>query len=90
MNEPQFNPDDLPPFEIPDSFLEKLLEFTRNYESNTSGGFIIAYVNQVGGPVVLTKADTQITEMGLRKALEQYLEDAKEQEIIDFGGDELS
>ena len=35
----------------------------------------MAYVNEDGMPVVVSKIDTQIVEMGLQKALEQFLED---------------
>ena len=55
----------------------------------------MSFVNQDGLPSVITKADSTIVEMGLRKALEQYLEQLAAQEIElnfpnDFGGEETS
>ena len=62
-------------FYIPDKFFDKLYEFTGSDESNK--GFIIAYVPQDGDPVVYTKASSSVIEMGLRKALEQFLLNAE-------------
>lgn len=92
MEESNFNPDNLPNFRLPENFLNQLSEFTRGSDPESQGGFILAYVNDIGAPVVLSKADSQIVEMGLRKALEQYLEDSDDaQGIIDYGGnDELT
>ena len=92
MEQPNINPEDLPTFQIPQSFLNQLSEFTRGEDPESQGGFILGYVNPMGSPVVLTKADSQIIEMGLRKALEQYLEDADDmQGIIDYdGNDEIT
>ena len=59
-------------FTVPDSFLDKMYEFTGNGEE---GGFILAYVNSEGRPMVNCKISSQIIEMGLRKALERFLED---------------
>ena len=41
-------------------------------------GFVLGFVNQRGEPTVYTKADNQIIEMGLRKALEKYLIESEE------------
>lgn len=60
-------------FVIPDSFLNKLYEFTGDGDS--AGGFIIAYVNQSGHVAINCKIGSQIVEMGLRKALETFLSD---------------
>ena len=59
-------------FSIPDSFLEKMYEFTGGGDN---GGFILAYVNPAGNPMINCKIGSQIVEMGLRKALERFLED---------------
>ncbi len=86
MNE-DFNPDNLPMFQIPDSFLEKLYEFTGNAEES-SKGFMFCYTDQNGSPMVLTKASNQIVEMGLQKALEKYLTQIEEADIpMDSNGD---
>ncbi len=72
------NPDEFEDFNIPRSFLDQLIEFTGADDS--SRGFILACVDQHGQPLVLSRFNTQITEMGLRKALEKYLIQAEESE----------
>ena len=52
--------------------LDKLFEFTGDGDD---GGFILAYVTQDGRPLIQCKIGSQIVEMGLRKALERFLED---------------
>ena len=59
-------------FTIPNSFLDKLFEFTGD---GGDGGFILAYVTQDGRPLIQCKIGSQIVEMGLRKALEKFLDD---------------
>ena len=59
-------------FSIPESYLDKVYEFTGNGED---GGFILAYVNQQGEAMIQCKISSQIIEMGLRKALERFLDD---------------
>jgi hypothetical protein len=66
------DPDNLSPFQIPESFLEKLYEFTGNV-SDSSKGFLVCYADHDGNPMVYCKAGSQIVEMGIRKALEKYL-----------------
>jgi len=80
------NREDLFQFSIPESFLEKMYEFTGNGDD---GGFILAYVNQEGKAMINCKIGSQIIEMGLRKALERFLEDLEmgEKAAIDDGGD---
>lgn len=86
MND-DLDPNNLPSFQIPDSFLEKLYEFTGNSEE-TSKGFLLCYADQDGMPMVLTKAGAQITEMGLRKAAEKYLIQIEEADFPnELGGD---
>jgi hypothetical protein len=77
---PEIDPDNLTPFQIPEDFLEQLFEFTGN-ASTESKGFMLCYVNQDGSPMILSKIGTQITEMGLRKALEKYLIQIEEADI---------
>ena len=62
-----------PEFSIPESFLEKIYEFTGDGDQN--GGFMLAYVNNEGKPMINCKIGYQIIEMGLRKALERFLDD---------------
>ena len=59
-------------FTIPNSFLDKLFEFTGDGDD---AGFILAYVTQVGRPLIQCNIGSQIVEMGLRKALEKFLDD---------------
>ena len=86
MND-DLDPENLPSFQIPESFLERLYEFTGGAEE-PSKGFLLCYTDQSGSPMVLTKAGTQIVEMGLRKALEKYLIQIEEVDFpADSGGD---
>ena len=78
MDSDNFDEANLPPFIFPSSFLEQIFEFTGSTEGNR--GVVLASVNQEGAPTVYTKADNQIIEMGLRKALEKYLLDSEEAE----------
>jgi|TARA_B100001094_G_scaffold225840_1_gene220155 hypothetical protein len=66
-----FDPDDLPEFSLPESLLDQLFEFTGG--ANGNKGFMLIYTDQNGRPMVYTKTDAQIVEMGLRKAMEKYL-----------------
>ena len=75
---PEINPEDFEDFSIPSSFLDQLIEFTGADDS--SRGFILACVDQYGNPMILSRFGAQITEMGLRKALEKYLIQAEESE----------
>jgi hypothetical protein len=68
----KINPENLPVFQMPEELLEKLYEFTGNAH-DSSKGFLLAYTDQNGTPMILCKAGTQIVEMGIRKSLEQYL-----------------
>lgn len=78
------DPDNLNIFSIPESMLSKLFEFTG--DADHSKGFILAYVDQDGKPMVYTRSQNQIIEMGLRKALEKYLISLEEAENM-YGAD---
>jgi hypothetical protein len=78
------DPENLNVFSIPESMLEKLFEFTG--DADHSKGFILAYVDQDGRPMVYTRSQNQIIEMGLRKALEKYLIQLEEAESM-FGAE---
>ena len=78
------NPDELEYFSLPQGLLHQLFELSGDAEH--SKGFILAFVTQEGKPLVFTKTQNQIVEMGLRKALEKYLigiEDAENMLNID-------
>lgn len=60
-------------FELPKKILTQLYELSGGAESYK--GFIIAYCDEKGTPVVYTNCDSQITESGLIKSLENYLEE---------------
>jgi len=79
MNDEFIDPENLSKFSLPESMLSQLFEFSGS--SGGDSGFILSYVNQEGLPAVITKASSPIVEMGLRKALEQYLEHISSQEI---------
>lgn len=91
MNDDFIDPDNLGKFTLPENIINQLFEFTGS--SGGDSGFILSFVNQEGLPSVITKANSPIIEMGLRKALEQYLEQVSAQEIElnfpkDFGDEE--
>ena len=81
---PSFDPNnnELPLFSIPESTLLQFFELTGNAESHK--GFILAYVNEAGSPVIFSKTDSQIVEMGLQHALRQFLEEQLEARGIEF------
>jgi hypothetical protein len=56
---------------MPRNLLNQLYEFTGSSEENK--GFMLVFVDQNGGPQIMTQACSQILEMGLRKATEEYL-----------------
>lgn len=74
------DPENLESFSIPSSLLEQLFEFSG--AGDNSKGFILAFVSQKGTPLVYTKAQNQIVEMGLRKSLEKYLIGTEEAESM--------
>jgi hypothetical protein len=65
------DPENLGNFVMPDSILERIFDLSG--DANQSKGFILAFVDQDGKPIVFTRTQNQIIEMGLRKALENYL-----------------
>ena len=79
MSDNFIDPDNLGKFYLPENILHQLFEFTGS--SSGDSGFILSFVNQDGLPSVITKANSPIVEMGLRKALEQYLDQVSAQEI---------
>ena len=82
MDNFDMNEEDLPKFEIPESMLAQFFELTGGSESHK--GFVLAYVNEDGSPVIFSKSDCQVIEMGLHKALEQFLEESRVGRGIEF------
>jgi hypothetical protein len=68
MEKPKFKQ-----FELPEKILSQLYELTGGAESYK--GFILAYCNEDGVPIVYTNCESQITESGLIKSIEEYLEE---------------
>lgn len=75
-----YNEENLPPFVLPKSFLDQLFEFSGSSDGNK--GYILAFVNQEGAPMIYTKTDNRIVEMGLRKAVEKYIIESEEAELF--------
>jgi len=71
MNSDELNPDELPEFQMPRKILDQIFEFTGRTEENK--GFMLAFVDQNGAPQIISHASSQIIEMGIRKAVEEYL-----------------
>lgn len=78
--EPEIDPENLNPFQIPDRFLDQLFEFSGG-QDDSAKGFMLCFVDQTGNPTILTRASSQIIEMGMRKALEKYLIQIEEADI---------
>ena len=79
MNKDDFEEGEFPSFVLPEAFLNQLFEFSGSTEGNR--GFMLAFVNQEGEPMVYTKADSKIIELGLRKAMEKYIIESEESEM---------
>ena len=93
MKEDNIDPENLERFNLPENIISQLFEFTGS--TGGDSGFILAFVNQDGLPSIITKANSPIIEMGLRQALEQYLEQVATQEmhldsLNDFGDEEIT
>lgn len=83
------DPENLDSFSMPENILHQLFDFSG--EADHSKGFILAFVTQDGKPLVYSKTQNQIVEMGLRKALEKYLIGVEEVEnMLNLENDEDS
>jgi hypothetical protein len=71
METPKFNE-----FKLPQKILSQLYELTGGAEAYK--GFIIAYCDENGTPIIYTSCDSQITESGLIKSIEDYINDYSE------------
>lgn len=58
-------------FNIPEKLLNELYELTGGADAYK--GLILVYSTENGDPIVFSKSDSQVTEYGLHKALENYL-----------------
>ena len=76
------DPENLETFHIPESVLNELFELTGESESNR--GFLLACVDQDGKPFIYSKAASQVIELGIRKAVEEYLIEIQEGNSLDF------
>lgn len=85
MSSEDFNEEHLPQFVLPQSFLEQLFEFSGYTDGNR--GFVLTFVNQNGSPMVYSRSDNQIIELGLRKAMEKYLMELEESEFPNSGNE---
>lgn len=63
-------------FKLPKKVLSELYELTGGAEAYK--GFIIAYCDENGTPIIYTSCDSQITESGLIKSIEDYINDYSE------------
>ena len=87
MNNEEFDENDLSNFILPESFLQQLFDFSGSTDGNR--GFLLV-LNQDGSPMIYTKSDNEIVQMGLRKALEKYIIQSEESEFYNKGNDPLS
>lgn len=85
MSEESPDFDNLPEFKVPKNFLDQLFELSGTGDNK---GFVLCFVTQQGSPMIYTKTSSQIIEMGCRKALEEYLKDSEDSQIIDYGGED--
>ena len=66
-------------FKLPEKILNELFELTGSKDAYK--GFIIAYCDEKGTPIVYTSCESQITESGLIKSIESYI---SENTDVDF------
>ena len=78
------NSEEFRSFKIPENYFNKLFEFTGSTDES-SKGFIVAYVNQEGCPLIYKKIARPIVQMGLMKALENYIDSVNNgDELVDM------
>jgi len=58
-------------FSIPDNFIEKLYEFSGGADKYK--GIILAVCTENGSPTIYSKFDSSIVELGLKKAVSDYI-----------------
>ena len=79
MDDFNVDPENIPEFHLPEGLLEQLYSFSGT--GDHSKGFILVFAGQQGLPLIYSKTENQIIEMGLRKALEEYLKQAAQADI---------
>lgn len=68
-------------FEIPKSLFQKIYDISGAADKHK--GFVLAICDEEGNPFVITDADATITECGLVKCLEKYIDCHPVNEISD-------
>jgi|TARA_B100001059_G_scaffold92032_1_gene90994 CO dehydrogenase/acetyl-CoA synthase gamma subunit (corrinoid Fe-S protein) len=68
-------------FSIPEGLVEKIYEISG--DSERYKGLIMVVANESGEPVIYTKFDSVIMELGLQQALEDYLIKSKSDQGVD-------
>ncbi|NVM34357.1 MAG: hypothetical protein HWN81_02100 [Candidatus Lokiarchaeota archaeon] len=63
-------------FSIPENFIKQLYEFSGGADKNK--GIIIALCSENGSPTIYSRHESLIIELGLKKALEDFLDDTIE------------
>jgi len=58
-------------FSIPDNFIEKIYEFSGGADKYK--GMILAVCTETGSPTVYSKYDSSIVELGLKKAVSDFV-----------------
>ncbi len=82
------DPENLSSFQMPEEILDKLYEFTGGADEQTKG-FLLVHTDQSGSPTIFCKSGSQIVEMGIRKAVEQYIETIENvDKPFDINGDQ--
>ena len=76
------DPENLEVFHIPESLLDELFELTGESEGNR--GFLLGCVGQDGRPFVYSQSASPVIDLGIRKAMEEYLRDQEENDNLDF------
>jgi hypothetical protein len=66
-------------FEMPTNIIEQVYELSGNADKYK--GVVLAYLSEDGSPVIYSKFDSQIVELGMRKALGQYLQSLDDSEL---------
>lgn len=81
------DPDSLPEFAMPSNIISQIYEFSGSTEENK--GIMLTFVDQNGTPQIITQASSPVIEMGLRKAMEEYLEEIAMISRPDIGSGEV-
>tara|TARA_R100000008_G_C3571535_1_gene162466 strand:+ start:515 stop:781 length:267 start_codon:yes stop_codon:yes gene_type:complete len=79
MDDFNLDPENIPNFHLPENTLEQLYNFSGNGDAGK--GFLLIFAGQDGTPMIYSKTESQLIEMGLRKAMEEYLKQATQTDI---------